>query len=148
TSSAAPRRGCSSCRRATRSRKRTCRSSAISPLKRNNKASNRQPPPGAIREAVSFASPVQIHHPLHRAVEAHEIGERKLRREQEVKRKPADRLDLQLAAEAFDPGVGLDARQNSGRHESETMRLDVGSDLCALDSRRQGEDEHFSKVPL
>src|SRR5262245_26978686 len=75
-----------------------------------------------------------------------EIGEGELRREQELQADPVDRLDLELAAEAFHPGVAIDVAGDAERRERNAVAFDDGVDLGAAGGGGEHEGQKLDRV--
>src|SRR5262245_50426517 len=74
---------------------------------------------------------VDVEQALDAGIDAREVGQGKLRAEQQLKRDPIDRLELELAAEARHPGVAIDPGRCAQGNEPRAVPFKMGIDLAA-----------------
>ena len=79
---------------------------------------------------------VEIEQALDRGIDARQIGELKLRAEQQLQADPVDRLHLDLGTEAFEERVALDPGRDAGIDQRVAQGFDVTIDRLTLGGRR------------
>src|SRR5438270_11120047 len=99
------------------------------------------------RFKAGIGSPVKVEQALDRGVDALDIRERELRREQQLQCHAVDRLDLQLAAERLDPVIAVDGG-HPGLQQSRSMPLDMAVGLAARGVIWQHESQHLDEIAV